>query len=44
MTKEESEPGEAPERDRRCVRLDELTIAERERVRAMERLANARIG
>jgi putative transposase len=41
MTREEKKPGETPERDRRCVRLDELTIGERERVRAMERLANA---
>jgi putative transposase len=41
MTKEESEPGEVPESVRSCVRSPGLTIAERERVRVMERLANA---
>jgi putative transposase len=41
MTHEEMEPGEVPERVRSSVRSAGLTIAEQERVRAMERLANA---
>jgi hypothetical protein len=41
MRKEEMEAGEVPDSERSCVRSSGLTTAEAERVRAMERWANA---
>jgi putative transposase len=41
MTREEMERGEVPEKTRSLVRSHGLTIAEQERVRALERMANA---